>query len=108
MTRRLSIGVGILLLLGLSRVGADLAKSPKQPKVESVQSVIDRVKLKNPDLPIRLFAQGENLTVNVVTPSRPLKAHLHAVHEEVIYVLQGHGKMRLGKKTREVKAGDIV
>ena len=97
-------GVGLfpfVLRAGAPKIGTE-------PKVESVQSVIDRVKLKNPDLPIRLFAQGKNVTVNIVTPAAPLKAHYHSRHEEVIYIIQGKGRMRLGDKTWELKAGDII
>ena len=99
---------GFFMCLATGWLRAETPKIVSEAKVESVQSVIERVKLKNPNLPIRLFAQGKNLTVNVVTPTTPLKPHLHARHEEVIYLIQGKGKMRLGDKTWELKAGDIV
>jgi len=100
------LGLG-LFLLG-STLWAEAPKTQTTAKVESVQSVIDHVKLQNPNLPIRLFAQGKKATVNVVTPTGPLKAHYHQTHEEVVYIIKGRGKMRLGDKDQDVKEGDII
>lgn len=96
------------LLLASSVSKAEAPKAQDDPKIGSVRSVIENVKLQNPNIPIRLFSQGRKLTVNVVTPTAPLKAHYHATHEEVVYVIQGHGKMTLGGKTQDVKTGDII
>ena len=83
-------------------------KVQDDPKVQSIQSIINHVKLQSADFPVRLFAQGRKLTVNVITPSEPIKAHYHATHEEVVYIVKGAGKMTLGDKTQEVKEGDVV
>jgi len=99
-------GLVVLFILGLSF--HPLGAQTQVPKIQSVQWVIEHVKLQNPNVPIRLFQQGEKVTVNVVTPKTPLKAHYHATHEEVVYIIRGHGKMRLGDKDEEVKAGDII
>ncbi len=79
-----------------------------QPKLESVQSIIERVKLENPNLPIRNFVQGEHATVNIVTPKTAMKPHYHATHEEIAYIIRGHGKMRLGDEVKPAKAGDVM
>lgn len=99
----------ISLVLGSSLgVAAETSKTSSAPKVESVRSIIDRVKLEKGSVPVRLFAQGKKVTVNLVTPTSPIKAHFHATHEEVVYVLKGRGALVLGKATQEVKEGDLV
>jgi quercetin dioxygenase-like cupin family protein len=108
MRRFLYTALGLVLVFAMGTVKAEAPKPQDDPKIASVQSVIENVKLKDPNIPIRLFAQGRKLTVNVVTPAAPLKAHYHAKHEEAVYVIRGKGKMTLGDKTRDVKAGDIV
>ncbi len=107
--KRIIAGMGFLALVGFPAfLKAQTIKPQDNPKIQSVQSVIDHVKLQNPNLPIRLFAQGRKMTVNVITPKEPLKAHYHATHEEVVYVIKGYGKMTLGDKTQDVKEGDII
>jgi len=98
----------MIALFGLVIPLSNAKTNQTEAKIQSVQWVIDHVKPQNPNVPIRLFEQGEKVTVNVVTPTTPLKAHYHATHEEVVYIIRGHGKMRLGDKTQEVQAGDII
>jgi quercetin dioxygenase-like cupin family protein len=76
--------------------------------LQSVQSIIETVKLENPNLPIRHFVQGEHATVNIVTPKTAMKPHYHATHEEIAYIIRGHGKMRLGDEVKPAKAGDVM
>jgi len=95
-----------LLLLGPILLAAD---SPRRGSlVENIRSVIERVKLQPGAVPVRLFAQGEKLTVNVVTPISPILAHYHAEHEEVVYVVKGSGTMELAGEKKGVKEGDII
>jgi quercetin dioxygenase-like cupin family protein len=96
-----------LLLLGPILLAAD---SPRrgEPLVENLRSVIERVKLQPGAVPVRLFAQGEKLTVNVVTPTSPIPAHTHAKHEEVVYVVKGSGTMELAGEKKGVREGDII
>jgi len=95
-----------LMLLGPILLAADSPR--REPLLENIRSVIERMKLGPGAVPVRLFAQGEKLTVNVVTPTSPIPAHIHVQHEEVVYVVKGSGTMRLGDERREVREGDIV
>ena len=102
------IFVFVIVLGSTAFSRAETPKAQDDPKIQSVQSIINHVKLQSADFPIRLFAQGRKLTVNVITPSEPIKAHYHATHEEVVYIVKGQGKMTLGDKTQDVKEGDII
>lgn len=98
------IVVGVVGVVALLWAQAE----PPKPKLESVQSIIERVKLENPNLPIRNFVQSEHATVNIVTPKTAMKPHYHATHEEIAYIIRGHGKMRLGDEVKPAKAGDVM
>jgi quercetin dioxygenase-like cupin family protein len=73
-----------------------------------VSGFLDNNPLKEGTVPIRLFAQGEHLTVNLVTPTEPLKAHYHETHEETVYLVRGRGLLRLGAETKQMNAGDLA
>jgi quercetin dioxygenase-like cupin family protein len=107
---RQCVAVGVVV--GVVGIAALLWAQGEQtkltPKLEGVQSIIERVKLENPNVPVRNFAQGEHATVNVVTPTAPLRAHYHNAHEEIVYIIRGHGKMRLGEEVKPAKAGDVM
>lgn len=78
-----------------------------EPKLMSVDSVLKHIKpLENS--PVRIFAQGEHCTVNVIQTKSQIKAHYHAKHEEVVYVVSGSGTMRLGNRMQRVKSGDLM
>jgi quercetin dioxygenase-like cupin family protein len=37
-----------------------------------------------------------------------LRAHIHRDHDEIFYIVQGEGELRLGDELKRVKAGDVV
>jgi len=96
-----------VLFLGAALLSADTPRTT-EPTVESIRSILSRVKLQEGAVPVRLFAQGEKVTVNVVTPVAPIPAHYHARHEEVVYVVKGSGTMELDGEERKVKERDII
>lgn len=49
-----------------------------------------------------------NVSGFVIWIKQEVKPHIHAVHSEHVYVLEGTGKMLLGDTTIEVKAGDLL
>jgi mannose-6-phosphate isomerase-like protein (cupin superfamily) len=48
------------------------------------------------------------VTSFVIWIKKEVRPHRHAFHTEQVYVLEGTGKMLLGKKTIEIKAGDLI
>ena len=58
-----------------------------------------------PNLGAKLL--GYNITA--VTPGmRAFPAHNHRVNEEMFFVLEGSGELRVGAQTHPVRAGDII
>ncbi|MBX7107100.1 MAG: cupin domain-containing protein [Chitinophagales bacterium] len=49
-----------------------------------------------------------NVSGFVIWIKQEVKPHLHATHSENVFILEGAGKMLLGGKTIEVKAGDLI
>jgi len=44
----------------------------------------------------------------LVAPGQETGAHLHQRSQEIYYVLEGSGRMRVGEESMSVKAGDAV
>lgn len=36
------------------------------------------------------------------------EAHAHGDHEEVYYIISGHGSIKIGEETREIRDGDAI
>lgn len=60
------------------------------------------------NLYVQPLSSDSNVSGFVIWIKQEVKPHLHAVHSEHVYVLEGTGKMLLGDKTIAVKAGDLL
>lgn len=49
-----------------------------------------------------------SLAEEVLPPGFAVKPHYHKTHEEIYYLRQGHGRMRVGDDWREVASGDAI
>ena len=58
--------------------------------------------------PVRDPAVAQSLAQAVVAPGESTRLHRHHETEEIYYLQEGHGEMRLGAETFEVAAGDSV
>ncbi|MBK9732009.1 MAG: cupin domain-containing protein [Chitinophagaceae bacterium] len=56
----------------------------------------------------QLLNSDSNVTSIVIWIKKEVKPHVHTIHSEQVYVLEGTGKMLLGEKTMEVKPGDLI
>lgn len=57
----------------------------------------------------RVGAQKLGYNVTVVPPGkRAFPLHNHHVNEEMFFVLEGEGELRIGKEKRALRSGDIV
>jgi mannose-6-phosphate isomerase-like protein (cupin superfamily) len=52
--------------------------------------------------------RNQTLAEARLTAGASTMAHLHRQTEEVYYVLEGHGTMRVGEETRDVGPGDAI
>lgn len=60
------------------------------------------------NLYVQPLNSDSNVSGFVIWIKQEVRPHLHAVHSEHVYVLEGTGKMLLGDKTIAVKAGDLL
>lgn len=58
----------------------------------------------------KLFALFENAdhTVNLIQTRGAVPAHHHVEHDELVLILEGHGKFTIEGQDRDVAAGDIL
>ena len=79
------------------------------------------MKLRNDTLDGKIVKKNETYTVidntslqnlvvskTILHPTKTTTGHKHPGQEEVYHFIHGYGKMKVGKSTFSVKAGDIV
>ena len=55
---------------------------------------------------IKKLDTDDHSTSFVIWVKKGVKSHKHEIHSEVIYVVEGKGKMTIGEETFEIKEGD--
>ena len=50
---------------------------------------------------------GYNLTV-IPAGKRAFPFHSHRINEEMFFVVEGHGEVRIGDQTHPIRAGDVI
>lgn len=51
---------------------------------------------------------GASTSATLIQVREGVKAHYHASHDEIVYVISGKGVMTVGLETRALKAGDLI
>lgn len=77
-------------------------------RIGSVVTLVDRRLGDVAGKQVQQFAGGRYATVNIVTPTRRLPAHYHVEHDETVYLVRGHGTLRLGDEIQLIEAGVLV
>ena len=79
--------------------------APKAPPAHILKKFDGSLGLISPALGAQKL--GYNLTL--IAPGKPaFPFHNHRVNEEMFFILEGHGELRLGKERYPVRAGDII
>ncbi len=110
--RILLLGTQAVLVLAATRLFAQMA--PLAPADSSVFPGNAFELLQRNPLPMDQefssipVAQNETCSVSLVQLRGHLKAHYHAQHDEMVYILSGQGVMTVGETKRPVQAGDII
>ncbi len=55
---------------------------------------------------IQKLDTDSNSTSFVIWIKKSVKSHKHEHHSEVLYIIEGEGKMTIGNKTNKIKTGD--
>lgn len=78
------------------------------PKAENIFTFCSEAQKQNPNAAVHLFAEGEHVLVNIITPNAEIPAHFHEKHDETVFIARGKGTMRIGSETKRVKEGDLI
>jgi uncharacterized cupin superfamily protein len=88
---------------------ADVALQPRPPAFsatgDAAQRFDARMGMVGPQIGARLL--GYNITA-VPPGKRAFPLHNHMVNEEMFFILEGSGELRLGDATHPVRTGDII
>ncbi|MEM9024780.1 MAG: cupin domain-containing protein [Bacteroidota bacterium] len=57
---------------------------------------------------VQKLSSDERSTAFVIWVKNEVKAHKHAEHSEIVYVLEGEVEMTIGDKSYRVKPGDFI
>ncbi len=88
---------------------ADVELQSRPPAFAATGSAAARYDAKMGAIGARIGAQklGYNLTA-VASGMRAFPLHNHRANEEMFFVLQGTGEVRIGEQTYPIRAGDVI
>jgi uncharacterized cupin superfamily protein len=88
---------------------ADVTLDPTSPMFAPTGSTAERFDAKHGVIGQRIGAQKLGYNITVVPPGkRAWPFHNHRVNEEMFFVLQGNGEIRIGEATYPIRTGDII
>jgi len=88
---------------------ADVELQPRPPAFAASGDAAQRFDARLGMVGTRLGARLLGYNITAVPPGkRAFPLHNHMVNEEMFFVLEGNGELRLGDATHPVRAGDIV
>ena len=88
---------------------ADVELQPRPPAFAASGAAAQRFDARLGMVGTRLGARLLGYNITAVPPGkRAFPLHNHMVNEEMFFVLEGNGELRLGDTTHPVRAGDIV
>ncbi|MBW8733004.1 MAG: cupin domain-containing protein [Asticcacaulis sp.] len=87
----------------------DLELQPRPPQFAPTGPAADRYEARAALVSRQMGAKKLGFNVTAVPPGkRAFPLHNHQTTEEMFFILEGEGQLRLGKETYPVRAGDLV
>lgn len=88
---------------------ADIELQPRPPAFAATGSAAERYDARMGQIAPRLGAQKLGYNITAVPPGkRAFPFHNHRVNEEMFFVLEGSGEVRIGDAVYPIRMGDIV
>jgi uncharacterized cupin superfamily protein len=88
---------------------ADIELAPLPAGVAPPESMADRYAPRMGSISARIGAQKLGYNVTAVAPGkRAFPFHNHRVNEEMFFVLEGTGEVRIGEAVHPIRAGDVI
>lgn len=87
----------------------DIELSPLPAGVAPPESMADRYAPRMGAVGARIGAQKLGYNVTAIAPgTRAFPFHNHRVNEEMFFVLEGEGEVRIGEAVYPIRAGDVI
>ncbi len=87
----------------------DIELLPRPPAFAPKGAVAERYDARMGFIAPRIGAQKLGCNITAVPPGkRAFPFHNHHANEEMVYVLEGTGEVRIGEATYPIRAGDII
>ncbi|WP_075793239.1 cupin domain-containing protein [Massilia putida] len=87
----------------------DVTLEPRPPGMSPEGEAADRYDAKMGFIGTRIGARKLGYNLTAVPPGkRAFPLHNHHVNEEMFFILQGSGELRLGDAVHPIRAGDII
>lgn len=88
---------------------AEVELQPRPAAMNPTGPTADRYDAKMGFIGPRIGAQKLGYNITAVPPGmRAFPFHNHRVNEEMFFVLQGTGEVRIGERTYPIRAGDVI
>lgn len=88
---------------------ADIELNPRPPAFAATGPAVERFDARMGLIGPRIGARQLGYNITAVPPGkRAFPCHNHRVNEEMVYVLQGCGEVRIGENTYPIRPGDVI
>ena len=88
---------------------ADIERQPRPPEYAPTGAAAALFSARTGRVSRRLGARQLGFNITAVGPGKAAYPfHSHRVNEEMFFILQGHGEVRIGKRHYPVRAGDLI
>jgi uncharacterized cupin superfamily protein len=88
---------------------ADVALQPRPPQFAPTGAAAERFDARTGTIASQIGARKLGYNLTAVPPGkRAYPFHNHRRNEEMFYVIEGSGEVRIGKETFPVRTGDII
>ena len=88
---------------------ADVTLDPRPPAMSPKGEAAERYDAKMGQIGTRIGARKLGYNLTAVPPGkRAFPLHNHQVNEEMFFILQGNGELRMGDAVHPVRTGDVI
>ncbi|RAO77467.1 cupin domain-containing protein [Dyella jiangningensis] len=88
---------------------ADVELQPFPPGMGPTGETAERFEARMGRLSMQIGAQKLGYNITAVPPGkRAFPLHCHRVNEEMFFILEGTGEVRIGEERHAIRAGDII
>lgn len=88
---------------------ANVDVQPRPPQFRPSGDAAERFEGSRGEIAMRLGAQKLGYNITAVPPGkRAFPFHSHRINEEMFFILEGEGELRLGAERHPVKQGDFI